>query len=442
MTQGSEFIKRRQRLMRRMGRDSVLLLGAAPERLRSGSTHYAYRQDSDFYYLTGFTEPEAILLLAPGHDDGDAQLFCRPHDRERERWEGARLGPDGAVAQLGFDSAWPIESLDQRLPGLLAGRHRLYYPLNRDAERDRILFLALEGLRRQVRAGVHAPEAIVSPQPLLHELRLRKSRAEIALMRRAARISARAHQRAMRACRPGATEFQLDAELLYEFVHGGCAAPAYPSIVAGGANACVLHYHSNHCELQGGDLVLIDAGGEYAHYAADITRTFPVNGRFSGEQRAAYEVVLAAQQAAIAAVRPGNDWNAPHQAALAVLCAGLVDLGILHGDPAELLAGEAYKPFYMHRTGHWLGLDVHDVGEYRIDDQWRPLEAGMTLTVEPALYFLPDTEGLDPRWWHIGIRIEDDIVVTRDGCEVLSREAPKEIGEIEAIMRERPRGRR
>ncbi len=430
------FATRRRRLMRRMGRDAIAILPAAPERPRNGTTSYPYRQASDFWYLTGFVEPEAILVLAPGRDEGEALLFCRPRDPERERWEGVRSGPEGAVADYGLDAAEPIETFAERLPELLAGRHAVYHALNVDAALDRTVLDALDAVRARSRAGVHAPEAIIAPQALLHEMRLIKGRDELQRMRHAARISAAAHVRAMRTTRPGMAEYQIEAELLHEFVRHGCRAPAYPSIVAGGANACVLHYHDNRAVLADGDLLLIDAGGEYDHYAADITRTFPVNGRFSGPQRAITELVLAAQQAAIEAVRPGHDWNRPHEAAVRVLTEGLVELKILRGSVDDLIEQAAYKPYYMHRTGHWLGLDVHDVGEYQQAGQWRELRPGMALTVEPALYFPADIEGLDPRWHHIGVRIEDDVVVTRDGCEVLTEEAPKAPDAIEELMGE------
>jgi Xaa-Pro aminopeptidase len=430
----TELARRRRRLMKAMGKGAIGILPTAPARIRNRDVEYPYRADSDFYYLTGLAEPDAVAVLAPGRKEGAFVLFCRERDPKAEVWTGRRVGVEGALADYGADQAHPIGELDEVLPGLLENRHRVYYTLGRDLEFDQRVLGWLNRVRHKVRAGVHAPEAFLSMEQPMHELRLVKSKAEVRAMRKAARISARGHRRAMGACRPGLAEYQLEAELLHEFVHGGSRHPAYPSIVGGGANACVLHYTENGATLEDGDLVLIDAGCEYAHYASDITRTFPVNGRFSDAQRAVYDLVLAAQEAAIAEVRPGKRWNDPHDAAVKVLTRGLVDLGLLQGKVAKLIEDEAYRRFYMHRTGHWLGLDVHDVGDYKVDGEWRLLEPGMVMTVEPGLYIPAESEGVPEDYWNIGVRIEDDVLVTENGHEVLSGDAPKRAEDIEALM--------
>lgn len=426
--------RRRQRLMRSMGRGGVAVLPTAPVRVRNRDTEYPFRHDSDFCYLTGFREPEAVMVLAPGRPEGEYILFCRERDPDMELWNGRRAGTEGARQHYGADQALPISDLDRMLPDLLANREQLYYTLGKEAGFDARLTEALQTVRRRVRTGVRAPAAIVSLEHLVHEMRLFKDVDERALMRKAAQISAAAHRRAMAICRPGMPEHRLEAELIHEFVAQGARHPAYASIVGGGANACILHYTENSDPLRDGDLVLIDAGAEYEGYAADITRTFPVNGRFSEAQRQLYALVLAAQRAAIAKAVPGNRWNEPHDAAVRVLTRGLVRLGLLKGDVRELIRKGAYRKFYMHRTGHWLGMDVHDVGEYRIGDRWRPLEPGMVLTVEPGLYVRGGTRGIAKRWWDIGIRIEDDVLITRSGNEVLTAGVPKEMDEIEALM--------
>ncbi|RMG30598.1 MAG: Xaa-Pro aminopeptidase [Gammaproteobacteria bacterium] len=428
-----EHARRRRQLMRMMGRDSIALLPTAPERPRNRDVHYPYRPDSDFYYLTGFPEPEAVLVLVPGRREGEALLFCRDRDPEREIWTGRRAGPEGAVEHYGMDDAFPIGDIDDILPGLLENRERVYYTMGVYPEFDQRVIGWLNRIRAASRSGVHAPAEFVALEHLLHDMRLYKSAAELRLMRRAARIAARAHVRAMRACRPGLMEYALQAEFDHEFRRQGCEH-AYPPIVGGGENACILHYTDNAARLEDGSLVLIDAGAELDGYASDITRTFPVNGRFTPPQRALYELVLEAQLAAIDRVRPGAHWNEPHEAAVRVLTRGLVRLGLLEGRVPTLIRHEAYRDFYMHRTGHWLGLDVHDVGDYKVGGAWRVLEPGMVLTVEPGLYVAPDARGVARKWRGIGIRIEDDVVVTKDGCEVLSRDAPKEPDEIEALM--------
>jgi len=429
-----EFARRRRDLMAMMGKNSIAILTAAPERVRSRDTHFPYRQDSDFHYLSGFPEPEAVLVLLPKRREGEFILFCRERDRAREIWDGYRAGPEGARELYGADDAFPIADIDDILPGLLEGRDRVYYALGRNRAFDGRLLDWLDGIRARARAGAVPPEEFVDLDHLLHEMRLFKSAKELALMRKAGAISARAHCRAMRAVRPGLYEYQLQAELEHAFASEGARHPAYGSIVGGGANACVLHYVENSAPLQDGDLVLIDAGCEYQHYAADITRTFPVNGRFSAPQQALYEVVLAAQLAAIDAVRVGSHWDEPHKATVRVITEGLVELGLLKGKVEDLIAGNAYTQFYMHRAGHWLGMDVHDVGDYKIDGEWRTLEPGMVMTVEPGIYVAPDNRKVAKKWRGIGIRIEDDVAITRKGPEVLTAGVPKTVADIEHLM--------
>ncbi|HVL00491.1 MAG TPA: Xaa-Pro aminopeptidase [Dongiaceae bacterium] len=429
-----EFAERRRELMALMEPNSIAIVPAAPARTRSRDTEYPYRQDSDFYYLSGFPEPEAVLVLIPGRAHGEYVLFCRERDRAMEIWNGFRAGPEGAVKEYGAADAFPIGDLDEILPGLIEGRERVYYQMGRDPEFDRKVMEWVNSIRAKVRSGAHPPGEFIALDHLLHDMRLFKSPGEVKVMQEAATITAAAHLRAMERCQPGLMEFQLEAEFLHEFSRSGSRFPAYSSIVGGGANACVLHYIDNDAELKDGDLVLIDAGAEYQHYAADITRTFPVNGKFSREQRSLYDVVLKAQLAAIKAVKPGNHWNQPHEAALKELVKGLVQLGLLQGKVDELIANEAYRRFYMHRTGHWLGMDVHDVGDYKVGDEWRVLEPGMVLTVEPGLYVAEDDDTVDARWRGIGIRIEDDVLVTEKGRKVLTADAPKDPDEIEALM--------
>ncbi len=434
MLQMNEFRRRRKHLMQRLEKGSVALLASAPARIRNRDTEYPYRQHSDFFYLTGFNEPDALAVFAPGRTQGEFVLFCREFDPEKAIWTGKHAGLEGARETFGADEAFPIGELDQRLPEILENRDRVYFPIGYDAALDGRVMAAVNEIRARVRTGVRAPYEFVALEHVLHEQRLFKTPAEIALMRKAAEASVLAHKRAMRASRPGRYEYEIEAELLHEFALHGCRSPAYPCIVAGGKNACVLHYTENSERLQDGDLLLIDAGAEYENYAADITRTFPVNGKYSESQRLIYELVLDAQAAAIEEVRPGRPWIAPHDAAVKVLTKGLVKLGLLEGQVSKLIKDEAYKKFYMHRTGHWLGLDVHDVGPYKIDGEWRPLEPGMVLTVEPGLYIAPDCSDVDPKWRGIGVRIEDDALVTQEGCEILTQGLPKTVAEIEALM--------
>ncbi|BBL72640.1 Xaa-Pro aminopeptidase [Methylogaea oryzae] len=420
--------------MRMVGKGGIALIPSAPELKRNRDVDYPFRQDSDFYYLTGFNEPEALAVLIPGREQGEYLLFCREFDPQKALWTGRHAGLDGARDDFGADDAFPMEDLDEILPGLLENRERVYYPMDRGGDLHGRLLDWVHQLRDKARSGVTAPSEFVSVEHLLHDMRLFKSPAELAVMRKAAQVSAAAHVRAMKACRPGLFEYQIEAELLHEFTLNGMRSPAYPSIVAGGVNACVLHYTDNDAKLQDGDLLLIDAGAEHANYAADITRTFPVNGRFSEPQRALYELVLEAQEAAIAQIKPGAHWNEPHDAAVRTLTRGLVKLGLLKGKVDKLIKDETYKQFYMHRTGHWLGMDVHDVGDYKVGGEWRMLEPGMVLTVEPGLYVAPDCKKVDKCWRGIGIRIEDDVLVTKAGCEILTGGAPKTVAEIERVM--------
>ncbi len=425
-------LERRRQVLERMG-EGVMILAQAPEVVRNRDVHYPYRYDSYFYWLTGFPEPEAVVVLLAGRRPRQI-LFCRDKDPQRELWDGPRHGPQAAAERFGFDAAYPIGQLDRRIGRYLADRPCLYYLVGRDAGWDARVLSWLNAVRARARSGVHAPARILDAASLLDEMRLIKDAHELTRMRRAARISAAAHRRAMRAAAPGRYEYEIEAELLYEFRRQGAAAPAYPPIVAGGANACVLHYVANKARLGKGELLLIDAGAEYEGYAADITRTFPVSGRYSAAQRAVYEIVLAAQAAAIGEVRPGNPWQAPHKAAVRVLTQGLKDLRVLKGDLDGLIEREAYKPYYMHRTGHWLGMDVHDAGEYKVGGDWRPFRPGMTCTVEPGLYLRAQQE-VPKALRHIGIRIEDDVLVTETGCEVLTADAPKTVADVEAWMR-------
>lgn len=430
----SEYARRRQALMAQMAPGSIALLPAAAQQLRNRDVEHVYRQDSDFQYLSGFPEPEAVLALIPGRAEGEYVLFCRERNPERELWDGLRAGQAGALRDYGADQAFAIDEIDEILPGLIEGRSRVYYALGASAEFDRQLVGWLSSIRSRARQGATPPGEFAALDQLLHEMRLIKSEAEIAVMQAAAEISARAHVRAMQASRAGLYEYHLEAELDYEFRKGGAKMPAYGSIVAAGRNACILHYRENDAELRDGDLVLIDAGCEIDCYASDITRTFPVNGRFSVEQRAIYELVLAAQAAACAEIAPGKHWNQAHEASVRTITAGLVELGLLAGEVEALIAAEAYKPFYMHRAGHWLGMDVHDVGNYKVGGAWRALQSGMVLTVEPGIYIAHDNAAVEPRWRGIGVRIEDDVVVTAEGCRVLTGGVPKTVAEIEALM--------
>jgi Xaa-Pro aminopeptidase len=424
---------RRERLARAMGA-GVAVIPTAPERIRNRDTHYPYRFDSHFYYLTGFPEPEAVAVILAGTQTRSL-LFCRTRSEEREIWDGFRYGPEAARERFGFDEAHPIEELDATLAALLENQPALFYPVGADAAFDLRAMQWLNAVRARARAGAAAPERVQDVRALIDEQRLVKDAREIALMRRSGRIASAGHRRAMQATRPGRNEYEIEAELLYEFRRGGAQFPAYWPIVAGGPNACVLHYVFNNAPLRAGELLLIDAGCELDGYASDITRTFPVSGRYSGAQREVYELVLAAQLAAIAEARPGKRWNEPHDAAVRVLAQGMLDLKLLTGTLDAALEKETYKRFYMHRTGHWLGLDVHDAGDYKRDGEWRTLQPGMTLTVEPGLY-IRAADDVPERLRNIGVRIEDDVLIAAAGCEVLTVDAPKRIEDVEALMRD------
>ncbi|KLD72088.1 aminopeptidase P N-terminal domain-containing protein [Xanthomonas pisi] len=429
----AEYARRRKQLMQMAGEQAILILPAAPERIRSHDTHYPYRQDSDFWYLSGFPEPEAVLVLVPGRKHGEAILFCRERDAEREAWDGPREGQEGAVERYGMDDAYPIDDVDDILPGLLEGRSRVYYHFGRDVDFDLKLIGWLKRVREQVRHGAQPPHEFLELGHLLHEQRLFKSRDEIALMQQAADISVRAHRAAMRLARPGVHEYELQAEVERVF-RAADAWPAYGSIVGTGSNACVLHYRANNARSRDGDLVLIDAGAEYRGYAADITRTFPVNGRFTPAQRALHDVVGAAQAAALAQARPGVAYEAGHLAAVETLTEGLLRLGLLKGKLERNIAEEQYKRFYRHKTGHWLGLDVHDVGDYRLAGDSRLLEPGMVFTIEPGLYVSADDASVDAKWRGIGIRTEDDVLITGDGHRVITDALARSADAIEAEM--------
>ncbi len=427
-----EFAKRRRQLMQMADENAVLLIAAAPERMRNADAAWPYRQDSDFHYLLGFPEPDAVLALLPGRKHGEMVLFCRERDPERERWHGQSIGTEQAVSHYGVDDAFPIDDIDDILPGMIEGRARVYCHFGREPAFDAQLLGWMRKLR-QLRGGGVVPKEFVALGHLLHDLRLYKSRAELKLMRASAAIAVDAHLAAFQAARPGSHEYEVEAELLRVIRSRGAVA-AFSPIVAGGANACVMHYQSSRALLGDGDLLLVDAGAELDCYASDISRTFPINGRYTREQRALYDIVLAAQLAAIDQVHPGQPFNAPHHAAVRVLTEGLCHLGLLKGDADAMVADESYKRFFAAKTGHWLGLDVHDVGDYRIGGESRLLEPGMVLTVEPGLYVAADDHSVAERWRGIGIRIEDDVAVTGEGHDVLSAAMPKEAEVIEALL--------
>lgn len=434
MIKMSEYTKRRKSLMQKIGPTGIAILIAAPVIHRNGDTDYAYRQNSDLYYLTGFEEPESVAVIVPKRKEGEFILFNRIRDREREIWDGHRAGQEGARHDFNADQAFPISEFKKILPELLEGREKIHYTLGLNKEADKIILSAVNKIRGKIRSGVQSPLAFVDITETVHEMRLIKSPAEISLMRKAAEITAEAHIRAMEICEPGMHEYQLEAELTHEFQRNGARFHAYPPIIGSGANSCILHYVNNDKEIKNNSVVLIDAGCEYYNYASDVTRTFPANGKFSPEQRAIYEIVLAAQLAGIKAVRPGAPWSAPQDAIVKVITQGLLDLGILKGKLHDLIEKQAYFSFYMHRSGHWLGLDVHDVGRYKINNKWRKMEPGMVLTIEPGIYISADIPGVNKKWHNIGVRIEDDVLVTAKNHEVLSHNVPKSIDEIEMIM--------
>jgi Xaa-Pro aminopeptidase len=430
----NEFTQRRNKLIQTMG-DGIAIIPTAAEAVRNRDSHYPYRFDSYFYYLSAFKEPEAVLVLIAGAKPKSI-LFCRDKDLEREIWDGFRFGPEAAKTEFGFDEAYSITQLDELLPKLMANQAKLFYSLGADCHWDGKVAGYLNQLREQARTGVSAPDEIADVRKLVDEMRLIKSPYELDIMRSSANIAAAAHLRAMQKTKVGKMEYEIEAEFLHEFYRKGAQAPAYTSIVAGGANACTLHYNFNNAVLSDGDLLLIDAGCELDGYASDITRTFPVNGKFSAPQKDLYELVLASQFAAIEQANTQNHWNAPHEAALNVLVDGFIHYGLCTGTRDEVLENGSYRQFYMHRTGHWLGLDVHDAGEYKTKiGDWRTLQVGNVLTVEPGCYVRP-ADNVPEHFWNIGIRIEDDVLVTADGCEVLTHAAPKTVDDIERVMAE------
>jgi len=430
-----EFIKRQENFVRMMGEDSIAIIANSSKKTRNRDVYFPFRSDSDFYYLTGFNEEDAIAVLAPGRQQGKYILFCQEKDPKKELWDGEMIGLEQAMNVYQADDAYPIEDIEEILPGLLENRHKLYYKMGSNQHLDQHLIDWIKLIKEKSRGEIHAPETIISTDGILHEMRLIKSASEIAKMRRAAKITANAHIRAMKACKPEMFEYELEAEILYEIKKSGAQAAAYSSIVAGGKNACVLHYVENSEKLLDGELILLDAGAEFDHYATDVTRTFPVNGKFTPEQKTLYQIVLKAQNAAIDKCQTGNYWNDPHDAAVQEISRGLLELGILKGKLEDIIENEDYRRFFMHRTGHWLGMDVHDVGEYKISDRWRLLESGMTLTIEPGIYIpCDDAKDVDKKWHGIGIRIEDDILITKSGHEVLTKGTPKTVDAIEELM--------
>lgn len=436
----SEFKKRRKQLMQRVGKGNIALISSAGVRVRNRDVDYPFRQDSDFYYLTGFNEPDALAVFIPGRSQGEYILFCREFDEKKALWEGAHAGLEGAIKHFGADDSFPIDDIDDIVSGMLENKTKVFYPMGRDTDLDHSLQEWIRHIRSQSRSGVVAPAELASIEPIVHEMRLFKSAAELKLMRYAAQVSAQAHVKAMQLCFAGKYEYQVEADIVHHFMQSGLRNVAYPSIVAGGKNACTLHYTENSDKLKNGDLLLIDAGAECDHYAADITRTFPVSGTFSEPQALLYQLVLDAQFAAIEQIRPNVPWNAAHDASVEVLTKGLVKLGLLKGSVSKLIKNEKYKQFYMHRIGHWLGMDVHDVGDYKVNQEWRLLQAGMVLTVEPGLYIPENCKSVDKKWRGIGIRIEDDVLVTKNGYEILTHEVPKTITEIETLMAEAKSG--
>jgi len=436
----SEFKKRRKHLMQCIGIGNIALISSAGVRVRNRDVDYPFRQDSDFYYLTGFNEPDALAVFIPGRSQGEYILFCREFDEKKALWEGAHAGLEGAIKHYAADDSFPIDDIDDIVSGMLENKTKVFYPMGRDTDLDHSLQEWIRHIRSQSRSGVMAPAELASIEPIVHEMRLFKSAAELKLMRYAAQISAEAHVKAMQLCVAGKYEYQVEADIVHHFMQSGLRNVAYPSIVAGGKNACTLHYTENSDKLKNGDLLLIDAGAECDHYAADITRTFPVSGKFSEPQALLYQLVLDAQFAAIEQIKPNVPWNAAHDASVEVLTKGLVKLGLLKGTVSKLIKNEKYKQFYMHRIGHWLGMDVHDVGDYKIHQEWRLLQVGMVLTVEPGLYIPEDCKSVDKKWRGIGIRIEDDVLVTKNGYEILTHEVPKTITEIETLMAEAKSG--
>lgn len=433
MLMEKEYATRRKNLLNKLAKDSAAVFFSSTECLRNGDVHFPFRQNSDFYYFTGFSEPETVALFLPDHEEGEFFLFVRQHDPLMERWIGPCCGQRGACERYGADQAFEIGQLDEKIIELLAGRKEIFYPLGQNKNWDQKINEWVTQLQTHNRKNRPCLKSLSDITAMTHEMRIIKSRGEMELLKKAAQISAQAHIKLMQLCKPGLYEYQLEAAFDYEIKEKGCRSTAYPTIVGGGANACILHYIANKDPLKDGDLVLVDAGGEFENYAADITRTFPVNGKFTKEQATIYEIVLQAQEAVIESIRPGIPWNHLQEIAVNSIAKGLLEVGIFKGSLTDIIEKKSYQNYYMHNIGHWLGLDVHDAGLYKKNDQWRPLEPGMVLTVEPGLYLFANDE-LDPKWWNIGVRIEDDVAVTDQGCEVLTAKVPKSIQEIEAIM--------
>ena len=429
-----EYASRRSGLINMMEPNSIAIVASAPVRVRSKDTFYPYKQDTTFSYLSGFPEPQSVLVLIPSRSQGQFVIFCQEKDQMREIWDGFLYGPSGACDHFEADDAFPITDIDDILPGMLEGKDRVYYGIGKDTEFDNRLMGWVNEIRARRRRGAIPPGEFIDIDHFVNEMRLIKTSVELKIMKNAAAITASAHRRAMRVVRPGMYEYQLQAEIEHEFLYQGATCPAYTTIVGGGKNSCVLHYIKNQDLLADGDLVLVDAGCEYYNYCADITRTFPVNGRFTRPQASIYEVVLEAQAEAIKSIAPGKPYNTANNVTIKTITQGLVDLGILSGDVDDLIGRGSYRDFYMHQSGHWLGMDVHDVGDYRLDQIWRDYEAGMVVTVEPGIYIAPDNLSVEEKWRGISVRIEDNVVLTRDGCEHLNENVPKCRVEIEKLM--------
>ena len=428
------FSERRDLLADKVLEDSAIIVSAASVKSRISDTEYSYRQDSNFYYLSGYEEPESLILIRPNQDKERFVIFCRDRDPLREQWDGFRTGQEGVIQDYGADAAYSINSIDEIMPKLLEGTKNIYFSMSAPCGVDAKISSWVEDIRKNTRSGAEPPQNLLSLDSILHEMRLIKESDEMDLMKKAANITTEAHIRAMQSVRPGMYEYQLEAEYLYAFNKNGARSPAYNSIVGGCNNSCILHYVENNAELQDGDLVLVDAGCEYQYYASDVTRTFPVNGKFSPEQREIYSIVLEAHKQSMEQAKPGNKWNLMHEKSVEVIVEGLLSIGLLQGSRDEIIDKGEYSKFYMHRIGHWLGMDVHDVGSYKQDGDWRPLEEGMVMTVEPGIYILDSMEGVDDKWKGIGVRIEDDIAITESGFEILTPDVPRTIEEVEQTV--------
>lgn len=428
------FSERRDLLADKALEDSAIIVSAASVKSRISDTEYSYRQDSNFYYLSGYEEPESLILIRPNQDKERFVIFCRDRDPLREQWDGFRTGQEGVIQDYGADAAYSINSIDEIMPKLLEGTKNIYFSMSAPCGVDAKISSWVEDIRKNTRSGAEPPQNLLSLDSILHEMRLIKESDEMDLMKKAANITTEAHIRAMQSVRPGMYEYQLEAEYLYAFNKNGARSPAYNSIVGGGNNSCILHYVENNAELKDGDLVLVDAGCEYQYYASDVTRTFPVNGKFSPEQREIYSIVLEAHKQSMEQAKPGNKWNLMHEKSVEVIVEGLLSIGLLQGSRDEIIDKGEYSKFYMHRIGHWLGMDVHDVGSYKQDGDWRPLEEGMVMTVEPGIYILDSMEGVDDKWKGIGVRIEDDIAITESGFEILTPDVPRTIEEVEQTV--------